>query len=810
MVNRASRRAAAYATCALGLIGWGPQRSAVADEAAQGGLEEVIVTARKREESVMKTPVDITVVTQQQLKDLKIQNLYDLAETVSPDLRISYGFGAVGTVLYVRGIGSGDSASYVDQSVALNIDGVTMSHGIYYKAGSFDMSQIDVLKGPQGLFYGKSTTAGIIVLHTADPTRDWQSEVSTGYEFNAREVQTNAFLSGPITDELLVRLAGFYDTDRGWLYNPNNDDPALPRWYPNGESYGGRITLLWDDSDAGLRAKLKFGTISEYTRGNSSTMNQGFGCPTGVRQNLLIQPYDNCRLDKYTQGFGTSPPYNPNVDWENTLGTAALSTGSASPLMGDGRPYTKTKTVNTALQVDYDVAHDLTLTSVTGWSWADTIDTAHSGFGLDTPFDLGGEFAEDDYSEELRLTSNWKDSWFNFMLGALYAPSRSSNTEYAALPTFTSWGTEYAVMKSSVTSAFTQLLFAPSTQWEIAPGVRFTHVKKYFDNLQVFNNFGIPGNTGVNQVGLLPSNQTGIAENNVSPELTVTYRPADQWTVYGSYKRGYKGPGFNWQDFATASYNPAIVPNTVSPFGGEKVQGGELGLKVSLLDRSLALTLSPYWYKYKQLQVSNYNYTTNVIEVTNGADAITYGAELGANYRVAAIPQLQFNSQLAYNHATFSAFPASPCWGGQTAAQGCITSTGGAQVQDLKGHTLVKAPRWAGSVGANYTQPLKNHYLGGSVSASFSSGYFTVPDLLPSSWQSGWLTLDAALRFGQADQAWEVALIARNLTNKLYVTGASDGGTITPGVMADAFGYSNRARQVLLTVTLHPEKFMRH
>ena len=807
---RACIRSATLAGIAVLSFGAAPgayalDAAADADTGAESsGLQEIVVTARKREESVMRAPVLVDVVTEQQIADLKITNIYDLAQTLEPDLHVSYGFGPVGTVVYMRGIGSGDTASYVDQSVGLNVDGVGMSHGAFYKSDSFDLAQIEVLKGPQGLFYGKSTTAGIIALHTADPTPDWQSEASYGYEIYDEENQVNMFVSGPITDKLGIRLAGYYDQDAGWMYNPN---PAATVNRTGGEDFGGRLTLKWDDPEAGFRAKFKFGAYNDYTHANSGSLNQGFGCPTGVRENTLAS-YDDCKLDKWNQGYVNGQPYNPNVNWYNTLGNPVpFATGQESPLVQDGRTYGKTQTVNSVLNLEYDFTHALYLTSVSGYSWVHTVDYAHGAFGLNTAYDVAGEWAETDVSEELRLASNWQDSWINFVVGALYAPGYNSNTEYASIPASTVWGTEYLIQKSDYDSGFGQLILTPFANWEIAPGIRYTHVKKYFDNLQVFNNFPIPGNDGVNQAPLVPSNLKSISEDNTSPEVTVTYRPNPDWTIYGSYKQGYKGPGFNAQTFLLTSFNPAIAQGaeTVNPFGGEKVDGAEFGAKAVLLDRHLNVSLTPYYYKFSKLQVSNLNYLTHVIEVTNGADAKTYGVEFSANYRP-PVEGLQINTSVAYNEAQFTSFPLSPCWGGQTLAEGCVTNADGSQTQNLQGRTLYQAPRWAGFVGGSYDRPMGDYVLGFTVNGTFSSGYFTTAQLLPSGYQGGWVTFDASVHYGKPDRSWDLALIGRNLTDRLYVVGASDAGLVTPGVMADAFGFTNRTRQLMLQITVRPNK----
>jgi iron complex outermembrane receptor protein len=793
-------------------IPWSIARSdnATGDEATStNSLEEVVVTARKREESVMRTPVTIDVVTEKQIEDLKIVDLYDLSQTLAPDLKVSYGFGPVGTVVFMRGIGSGDTASYVDQSVGLNIDGVSMSQGTFYNAGSFDLAQVELLKGPQGLFFGKSTTAGIIALHTADPTPDWQTMVSYGDEFVANEHEVNMFVSGPITDKLGIRLAGYYDSNDGWLYNPN--PAASDHRLPNSEDFAGRLTLKWDDPDTGLRVRFKAGAFNDYSHSaDGGTMNQGFGCPIGVRQSPLIAPYDNCRLDEYTQGYGNAPPYNPNLPWATSLGNPApFAEGTQSPLMGDGRPYAKTQTVNSALQIDYDLTHDITLTSVTGYDFVDAKSAVRGGFGFDSAYDVASNWEETDLSEEFRVTSDWKNSPVNFMLGGLYATTYSSNTEWSDIPSETVWGAEYLIQKSDMGSGFAQLIFTPIDQLEIAPGVRYTHVYKYFPNLQVFNNFPIPGNSYVNQAPLVPMSERAFAQDNTSPEVTVTYHATADWTIYGSYKQGYKGPGFNAQTFLLTSFNPAIVPTgAISPFGGERVQGVEGGIKGVLLDRHLNVSITPYYYKYLSLQVSNLNYLTHAIEVTNGADAKTYGVELSADY-APPVEGLKLTGYLAYNRAEFTSFPLSPCWGGQTSPEGCLAGGSGATAytyQNLGGQTPYEAPHWAGAFGVSYDQPIQKFVLGYTANASFSSGYYTVADLLPDSWQTGWVTMDASVHLSAASNAWSVALIGRNLTNRLYVLGASDYGTVTPGVMADAFGYTNRARQVMLQFTVRPNK----
>jgi hypothetical protein len=169
-----------------------------------------------------------------------------------------------------------------------------------------------------------------------------------------------------------------------------------------------------------------------------------------------------------------------------------------------------------------------------------------------------------------------------------------------------------------------------------------------------------------------------------------------------------------------------------------------------------------------------------------------------------AIEGLRVNAQVAYNDAEFTSFPASPCYGGQTAAQGCVSNPDGQQTQDLTGQTPYQAPEWAGTVGVDYERNIGDWLLGLAFNASASSSYFTVAKLTPSSEEDGWWTFDASVRLESPNEKWAIALIGRNLSDEFYVIGASDSGTITEGVVADSWGFTNRSRQIALQLTYRP------
>jgi iron complex outermembrane receptor protein len=772
-----------------------------------GDIEEVVVTARKRVESVMSAPVVVSVVSGEQMQKLHVRTMDDLGE-ILPSLKVQRGFGgSVGTVVNMRGIGSGTSSTYIDQSVGFAVDEVGFSHGSMYDAAAFDLARVEVLRGPQGLFFGKSTTAGIISFTTADPTSTWDSALTGSYEFSADELDLNGYVSGPVTDKLGVRVAGFYNTLKGYLYNPNPNGTDAQRRIPDGDSEGARITLAYDDPDIGLRAKLKIGVTKSNDHGEQQAIRQFAACPLGRPQNSFFQ-YDDCKLDKYTLGETRFAPYNPNVDWIHSAGnTAAFATGTPFPETRDGSGYLNKKGNLDSLLLEYDLAPALTLTSVSGFGHADT-EVQQQGFIISLgAYQLYNHWIQQDYSQEVRLASSWKDSWINFMVGGLYAPGLSKQQQKLVLPAVTRWSQTIAKRKTSNEALFGQLILTPIDKWEFDAGLRYTHVKERFPYLFAVSNVvgSRPGDPGadINQAPLVTQ---GIrySQSNTSPEFTLTYRPEDTVTVFGSYKWGYKGPGYNLNSFLNTNF---LIAGAVIPFGGEKVKGAEGGVKAVLLDRQLNATLTLYRYKYIGLQVSHYDAVQGRSITSNGADAITKGFEFGLNYRPEAVRGLQIDGFVAYNDAKFQSFTTSPCYGGQTLATGCRTIAPGVTAQDLSGAPLSFAPKWAGNLGASYEMPVARDYrltFRGTMNASSSYNY--TPANSPQGIQKSWVTYDASVTLGKDDGPWELSLIGRNLTDKRYVVTGFDSGAVTPGVLSDLQGIANRSRQILIQLTVRPSR----
>jgi len=170
---------------------------------------DIIVTARKRDETSLAVPVVVSAVGSAELNRRAINNLDGIARIV-PQLLIGPQGGSVqGGNIAIRGISGPDSNPFGDQAVSFNVDGVQVAKASVRRMSDIDIAQVEVLKGPQALFFGKNSPAGIVSIRTADPTAAFEAKIMGGYEFHAREKRLEGYVSGPLSDTLGVRLAGF-------------------------------------------------------------------------------------------------------------------------------------------------------------------------------------------------------------------------------------------------------------------------------------------------------------------------------------------------------------------------------------------------------------------------------------------------------------------------------------------------------------------------------------------------------------------------------------------------------------------------
>lgn len=779
------------------------------DTAAAGGLQEIVVTARKRVETTQDVPVAVNAFSAAQIDKADLTSLEKVA-TATPNFTVGRASNGSGAQLNLRGIGSSSTSIGIEQSIAVVVDSVYYGQGRVINEGFFDLARIEVLKGPQALFYGKNATAGVVSITTAKPTSTFEAMARMSYEFAGEKLLGEGFVSGPISDTLGFRLAaraskmygGYFDnradeityvtTDAGAEGFPTSTHLAEPaiREAPGGHEILGRATLEWEPSND-LTATLSASTTISRI-GNSSYNYVAFACPGG--NSSLFGP-------------GQVPPACERdfVNYQNNLPRDIAQNFPFAE--SDGGLDNHYRSYSITGNLEYQLG-DVTLTSVTNYNFNKT------RYSCDCDFqsaELTGTWTTEKnnwkaFSQELRVLTDF-DSPVNLMIGGLYQSTRRNFAQAIAFAGAENSAVSeenrfVAMTKDSHTKGETAALFG-QVIWEVLPdveasgGVRYTHETKKSDFVHPYVN---PFFAGL----WIPNQQINADQtfNDWSPELSLRWKPSEEVTLYGAYKTAYKSGGFS---------NSAILgaQTTVDDlaFEPEKARGFEGGVKTRLFDNQLRFDLGLFTYEYENLQVDFFNSPTFAFITLNAGSVRTKGVEVDLEYAPRAVDGLTLRGSLYYNDAKYRNFLA-PCYAGQTPSQGCtLIGAGGSPFQDLSGKPTSVAPKWTGMFGVAYDTTAGNMKFGASVDGKYSGSYLASAFANELSRQPKYLTLDASARVGTWDDKFELALLGKNLTNQFYVTGAFDApatgsGTGTPaGIRADQLGFVNMPRTVTLQVT---------
>ncbi|MBD3761660.1 TonB-dependent receptor [Rhizorhabdus sp.] len=773
---------------ALGLSPAWAQSAAATDpsgpqaEAFVAGGDEIVVTARKREESAISVPVVVTAMGSQEIQRRAINNI-DLIARAVPGLITGEGGGTIqGGTIAIRGLSSPDTNGLGEQAVSFNIDGVQISRAGPRRLSSMDLAQVEILKGPQALFFGKNSPAGVISIRTADPTQDLSAKLQAGYEFVGHEIRAEGYVAGPISDNLGFRVAGYVSHVRGWAKNlvPATSPFASSNyWGPRSKEQAGRVTLKYDDQ-SGLTNRFKF-NLSRL-KGDSPTFNQQrVNCPLGRPQPISFPSLDNCKADNITYTGEIGPSFQARY----------------APF-GVGKTSSYQRQILTSNELNYDIDEDIRFTSVTGYynTKQDYFFNSTLGYAPAVIQPTRFFLKIRELGQEFRLASSF-DGPLNFVFGAYGQRMRGfvDATAYfnANTPTV---ATIYRYrQRGSALSGFGQIMWDIVPTLEFSAGGRYSYEKKSIPLAAT----GTNASPGPNVV--VPS-VSSVKYNDFSPEMTLTYRPSQRLTVFGSYKRGFLSGGFN-----TGSQN--VTSGFV--YRPETIKGFEGGVKASLLDGRLRTNFSAYDYKVSNLQVT---VTVDVrAELRNAASVRMKGAEWDFSYRT-PIDGLSINGAVAYNHARYGSYLAS-CYAGQP-QPGCalrpspfIPGTNSLS-QVLDGAQVDRAPSWSGNLGMLYETPVSAGYkigLGGNM--TFTSGYFTSVTNKPAGRQRAYQLFDATVRLATTDDKYEIALLGRNLTKKYYFvrnndvpfTGAGTGGVAGTTTLADTGAPISRGREIMLRLT---------
>jgi outer membrane receptor protein involved in Fe transport len=703
-------------------------------------LEDILVTARKREENLQDVPIAITAVSGEQMRQNNIGTLETLAPTI-PNLSFSQSVSG-SDQFTIRGLGSGINGGF-EQAVGLVVDGVYYGRTRFGRASFLDLERVEVLRGPQGALIGKNTTAGAINITTAKPTEEFEAYIKPLYEFEGSEgFNVEGAISGPIVQGLSARVALRYDDRDGYVDNVQTGKDDQER-----EDITVRGTLLWEPSDV-FDAKLS------YQYGNNEREGR-------TRQlSLCGDAFRNFDPD----GPGPAPP---GALFQQTIaqGEDCNANRSRSTInLQNGSP------VDEEFNIDFDVWNlnanwDVgwaTLTSVSGYSKYDAEDL----FDLDSiPAELGSAKWEEDFEQfyqEVRATST--GDRFDWVAGILYVDVDQDIDflrNFAALPPpLTPSSNLISTDQNTETWAvFGEFVWHINDQWDLTLGGRYTDEEKDADQSQtptlLYSNTPTalpPGGPAFRAHTISDSR----SEDDFSPQVTIQWRPVDDTMAYASFRQGFKGGGFDAQLDATN-----LDASARFEFDDETVDAYEIGLKTALLDKTLLLNLAVFYSEFDDLQVSTIDSASATFNVGNAAEAISQGVEAEATW--APTDQLTINAALAYLDAEYDDFPGAPCDATQTIAGTCPNDPQPGE-QNLKNKDLPFSPDWSGTLSAEYVFPITSGLemsLYGLL--TYSDDFATVTDLDPNTFQDDYVKVDMRIGLGNQEGSWDVALIGRNI-----------------------------------------------
>ena len=555
---------------------------AAQDSALQ--IEEIIVTAQKREQNLSDVSVAVTVFTGADIREQRLGQPIDLAAQ-TPNLNINETFGNTITNVSIRGLGLNDYAVNNNPAAGIYVDEVYLVSPAMLGFQLFDMERVEVLKGPQGTLYGRNTTAGAMRFISRKPTEELEGYLSADYGRYDHFLLEGA-LSGRIAEGLTGRVAvqTSQRTDGFQLNRATGDKVGeidRTAW---------RGMLNWQPSE-NLDILLNVhGGVDK-----SDTLL--------IKVDNVFTPVDDGIADPYSSAAGN----DTELDNEN---------------------------YGVSLTINWDLSHNLTLTSVTGYEdYERSHDEDRDGTTL---VQLDGLFLNEieQVSQELRLTYVRDD--YILIGGVFYERDEVSTRDRfdssdllplfgPAFATAQAIGNEYAQDSDSY-AVFGHAEWQFHEDWKFIAGLRYTEEDKEFTDALTFLLVG--GDR--TEIQVFPPVSNDYSVSNLSGKVGIDYTGLENALLYASFSRGFKSGNFQGQ----LTFNPADL----QPFGKELVTAYEIGAKTQLLNNSLQFNVSAFFYDYEGVQIYGPIYQTIVgplFGITNAGDAEVYGAEFDLLWRVA-------------------------------------------------------------------------------------------------------------------------------------------------------------------------------
>lgn len=804
-MNKA-HRPALFATTATIALGAALGMNAMPAMAQNGvaPIEEIIISATKRPQGLQDVPIAVSAYSAEQLQRAGISDIRELTQ-ISPSLFLSSSASeTAGAVARIRGVGTTGDNPGLESSVAVFIDGVYRNRTNIGLSELGAISQVEVLRGPQGTLFGRNASAGLINITTKQPGDELTGEFEASYG-NFDAVRLTGGISAPlIENKLAARIDGVYFERDGFL-----KDKVTGEDFNNRDRYLLRGQLLANPTET-----LELRLIADYADRNedccaavtiepspvSAAMAGLLGAQFGSGALPGEDPFE--RESATTPGRGFQQDVEEwgislQADWETGIGTLTSITAYRDWQANRSQDIDYTsldiafRDEDGFVQQFQTFSQELRLNGQAGWlDWLVGAYYANEDLSLDDAIKFGADFSAFasllvDLSDG--IPGNGLSSggpWPGYdNLAALLSGGQVTNPfpngAGAVLDAFDQTSENFAF--------FTHNIITISDKIELSLGARFTHEKKTLDAEITTNNPGCQLFLGAVQQGAIPSSLLQLpcapfwnplvdgqfdgkrTEDRLTGTAAVNFTVSDELSVYASYSRGYKAGGFNLDRGGFP--NPLVggVPTGDSlEFDDETVDSLELGAKYRSPGRSIAVNGSVFYSKFNDFQLNTFNGTNFVVE--NLPSAETYGVEVEGTWQ--ASENLTLSSGVTYARTQYG----TNGFDDPIFAQPSPTNPGGGALFQLPGRTLTNAPEWSVTGAASYEYPVAEDFAA-LLHADFryTSGINTGSDLDLEKQQEGVFIVNAKVGFGDRDGLWRIEFWSRNLFDKDYIQVAFDG-----------------------------------
>lgn len=730
---------------------------ASAQDAPAANEEEIIVTARRTEESLQDVPAAVSAFNGAALERLGATEATGLQGAV-PNLNVVQGRGSSNaTNVYIRGVGQPDALQTFDPAVGFYVDGVYYSRIRGTQMELFDLDRVEVLRGPQGTLYGKNTIGGAISLVTRRPGAGGEphalASLTVG-DYDQREMRVTA--SSPITDNFALGGAFFAATRDGYVTNPNTGEE-----YNDRNAWGARVAAAFDPT-----SNFSIDFAVDYTEeDNALTMGQ----PTNTLTNVLGTVLYPVPADAPEFNFeAVATPGLPN--------SSTMNHGGAS------------------LRMAWDLGNNWTIKSITGareLEYADYVDIDA------TALELGDVFVavdQDQFSQELQAI--YEGDRLTVVSGLYYLNENIDSHQeayadafvigFAGLTSFTR--TIDDELETTSQAAYINGSFDLTDRLSVSAGLRYTEEEKqYFRTTSTFYS-----NAAFNGTFAFDAEDTW---DDTSGTISLDYRASDNVLLYGRIAQGFKSGGFNGR---------ANDPGSDQPYDPETVVSYEVGAKTDWMDGRLRANLAVFHNDYEDFQARVSRLVTSPSQPVEGPDFAVLnagamqisGAELELTYL--ATDALRLDAQIGYLDAEYEEF-----------FEERIIATV-PTIVDRSFQEPAFSPDWTARFGANYEFDLADN---GSLTLNGSARYrsemalavdnsdvFT-GTIFPGMWQDDYWLYDASLTWRDPNEQFSVGVVGRNLSDEVYRTDAQEFSSV--GGIRTAYYGAPRTYSLVLTARLN-------